>query len=332
MLSALAAAFFSQAAPADPPPPPVLVPYIQDGRFVPGDYGWMRGRFDDATPEQKAAAETIRVWLAACLAAGRAQTRAELAALGIPDAKLEQTGFRSPLCTAVAAAPTGIDQRAFAAFARDAETARPIAEGFLFATRLAEAAAQPRTEGTAQALYARTLGEQVLRGGLSWGEGDAADAPSLSPQVKAIVMSRLGVAVSTRDHANTQWLKALVDKEGWPSIAKVGAPASREAWLLVQHADADPAFQLRVLRLMTPLAAKGEVSRRDHAYLYDRVMLKIAGKQRYATQMTCRAGKRVPQPLEDASAVERWRGEAGLEPLAAYAASMEALFGPCPTD
>jgi hypothetical protein len=35
-----------------PPPPAQLEPYVKDGRFDPGDYGWMKGRFGDATPRR----------------------------------------------------------------------------------------------------------------------------------------------------------------------------------------------------------------------------------------------------------------------------------------
>ncbi len=43
---------------------------------------------------------------------------------------------------------------------------------------------------------------------------------------------------------------------------------------------------------MEPLILSGEVSKGDYAYLYDRVMLKISGKQRYGTQAMCLDGKR----------------------------------------
>lgn len=125
----------------------------------------------------------------------------------------------------------------------------------------------------------------------------------------------------------------MIDRNGgWPKISTVGEEASRSAWLLVQHADADPPFQLRALRLMEPLVASGEVSKSDYAYLYDRVMLKIAGKQRYGTQATCRGGNRVPQPLESESSVDSRRAEVGLPPISEYLALMQNQFGNCPPE
>ena len=59
MLHRLAAAFaLLLTAQAPPPPPAALAPYVKDGRFDPGDYGWMRGSFADATPAQKDAVES----------------------------------------------------------------------------------------------------------------------------------------------------------------------------------------------------------------------------------------------------------------------------------
>jgi hypothetical protein len=61
-------------------------------------------------------------------------------------------------------------------------------------------------------------------------------------------------------------------------------------------------------------------------------MLKITGKQRYGTQMTCNAGKRLPQPLESDSALRSRRVEAGLPAMSEYLAMMQKAFGDCPPD
>jgi hypothetical protein len=260
------------------------------------------------------------------------RTRTELIAMGIREPKIEQSDFRDLLCAEVASAPYPLSAGSFAEFQKAAAAARPVAESYLLATARAEQIAGPRGPTLADQLLARPVGEQMLRIAMTWGEGDMRDAPPLPPDAKAVLLARLVAATAARDHANTAWLKAIVEKQGWPTVAEVGEHASHEAWLLVQHADADPPFQLKVLRLMEPLAASGGVSKADYAYLYDRTMLKLTGKQRYATQATCRAGKRVPQPLEDEAAVATRRAEMGLNRLADYMAMMEKTFGPCPPD
>lgn len=328
MLIALALA----AAAVATSPPPVIAARFKDGRFDPADFSWMRGWFNDAGPADRAAFIPISVWLSRCRAAGLAQTRVELAPLGVAEPASVDADYRDPACAAVASAmaAAGGDLSSFAAFKSAADEARPYALTFAFATRMAELVAGPRGETLADALTARTLGEQMMRFAAGWGSGgETRGAPQLSPRATTVLQAYAGIGIAERDYANTDWLKGIVARQGWPVISKVGERAADAAWLLVQHADADPPFQLRALRLMEPLVAKGEVSPRNFAYLYDRVMLKIAGKQRYATQMTCDGPNRVPQPLEDPAAVDRWRRSAGLDPLADYRLQMDRMFGPC---
>lgn len=157
-----------------------------------------------------------------------------------------------------------------------------------------------------------------------------ANAPAISKPVKTIILSRLMTARRVEDFRNTEWLKNIFAAQGWPKRSEVGDDAARQAWLLVQHADADPAFQLRALRAIEPLVPSGEVSKADYAHLYDRIMLKITGRQRYGTQAMCDNGLRVSQPLEDEKAVDRLRAEVGLAPVAGYLAGMNRSYGRCP--
>lgn len=315
------------------PPPAGLAPYVHAGVFEPGDYRWMRGRFADASPADKTSFKAVQDWLTRCAIDEQARIERELTTMGVAPSKLPPAPYQNPLCRDVtSSAGVAYDGwPSFAAFSADLRTAEPIAGAFLWATATAVDIGGPRGEDLAQKLLARPLGEQILRFGTGWGEGEASVAPKLSPGVRAIVVSRIGMAIGRSDYVNTEYLKSIVDKQGWPKVSAVGERAANAAWLLVQHADDDPLFQLRALRLMEPMVASGEVSKQNHAYLYDRVMLKIAGTQRYATQMTCEASQRVPQPLEDANAVDRRRAEAGLSSLAEYQQQMTRMFGKCPS-
>jgi hypothetical protein len=110
----------------------------------------------------------------------------------------------------------------------------------------------------------------------------------------------------------------------------VGKKAAGRAWLLVQHADHDPAFQLTALRLMEPLVVKGEVSKPDYAYLYDRIMLKLNGKQRFGTQFGgCDGEEYKLRPLEDEKQLAILRAEYELQLISEYRASMKKMAGPC---
>jgi tetratricopeptide (TPR) repeat protein len=124
------------------------------------------------------------------------------------------------------------------------------------------------------------------------------------------------------DTENTAWLKDVVDKHGWPGKSLVGEQSAQAAWLLVQHADRDPAFQRRCLDLIVAAHKKGETTGQQVAYLTDRVLLKEGKKQLYGTQFSTINGELKPQPIEDEANVDVRRKEMGLGTLADYAKSM----------
>lgn len=321
----------SAASPPEPSPvPDILKPYVKDGRLEPGDFGWMRGYFSDASAADKAAVDGIEAWLRACLADGVARTHTELTKMGAADPKLGPTAGAPLLCRMYVSIPrANADGQTFAQFQEMLGRAMPMAETYLVAVKAAKDSAFPPPTLQA-ALLAQPLAEQMLRRAWTWGQGEMRDVPPLAPPERTLFVMRLVMATAGEDFANTEWLKKIVTEKGWPKISEVGEGAALEAWLIVQHADADPAFQLQVLRLMEPLVSKGEVSKSNYAYLYDRVMLKLNGKQRYASQMMCANGKRQPSPLEDEKSVDRYRSEMGMPALAYYMKQMDEMSGPCP--
>lgn len=121
------------------------------------------------------------------------------------------------------------------------------------------------------------------------------------------------------DRDNTAWLRRVVDEGGWPTVSTVGADGAHAAWLLVQHADADPGFQRRCLQLMTD-APNGEVSRSDVAYLTDRVRLAAGERQVYGTQVHLDDGRWEARDLDDPDNVDVRRFAMNLGPLADYLA------------
>src|SRR5260370_9006664 len=86
------------------------------------------------------------------------------------------------------------------------------------------------------------------------------------------------------DKVNTAGMKEIVDQYGWPGKSLVGKDGANAAWLLVQHADRDPAFQKRCLELLREAQKKGEVSGQELAYLTDRVRVAQGENQLYGTQ------------------------------------------------
>lgn len=123
--------------------------------------------------------------------------------------------------------------------------------------------------------------------------------------------------VSRLDQANTQWLKKIVDRHGWPGRSLAGQHGAAAAWLLVQHADRDPSFQRHCLDLMTAMPT-GEVEPQHIAYLTDRVLLAEGAPQLYGTQVQLVDGVYRPRNQADPEGVDQRRASVGLEPLAQY--------------
>jgi len=132
--------------------------------------------------------------------------------------------------------------------------------------------------------------------------------------------------VAEIDKANTEWLKDVVQKHGWPRRTLVGSDGAHDAWLLVQHADHDRAFQKKCLDLMRDLAVLGEVSPTDVAYLTDRVLVAESKKQLYGTQFHTVDGKLEPKPIENEAKVDERRKAVGLPTLAEYRKMVEKMY------
>jgi hypothetical protein len=315
---------------SEPPPPPGLAAYIKDGYFEAGDYGWMRGAFADATQEQKDAYQALTQWMAACREAALPRMAEDIAAIGVEAPNLAREMPQPPACRPPF--PLFDRGKTFAEFEATLRETRPIAETYLAAARAAQTVALQNAATFGEALVARTMEEQLLRfGTASWGREPLARVPALSEEQQGVLRSLINEAIVRTDAANTEWLKARVARDGWPTQSDVGEKGAQAAWLLAQHADLDPVFQAEALRLMEPLTATGEVSKRDYAYLYDRIMLKLTGKQRYGTQWaTCESGKRPLRPLEDEANLAELRRQMELEPVEDNARGMDQLYGPCP--
>jgi hypothetical protein len=138
-------------------------------------------------------------------------------------------------------------------------------------------------------------------------------ASNTSPRVIWVAM-REQFKMSWQDAANRRRLKEIIQEHGWPGRSLVRADGANAAWLVVQHSDADIAFQKECLALMEA-APQGEVSLHEVAYLTDRVLVNEGKKQRYGTQMGMNFE---PRPIEDPDNVDKRRAEIGLPPLAEY--------------
>lgn len=128
------------------------------------------------------------------------------------------------------------------------------------------------------------------------------------------------------DRDNTAWLKKTIDHHGWPGKALVGVDGAHAAWLLLQHADLDLAFQKKCLPLLAAAVKRNDASAQDLAYLVDRVRVAEKKPQIYGTQLDQVDGKLKPKPIEDEEHVDERRKEVGLPPLSEYLKFAEEAF------
>ena len=127
------------------------------------------------------------------------------------------------------------------------------------------------------------------------------------------------------DGAHTRLLKDLLRDFDWIDAHRFGPRIASHAWVLAQHADADPEFQQEALERMRPYLENGGVRPGDYAYLFDRVSVNQGRPQRYGTQPEgeCNPnGSLSPKPLEDPGSVDARRAELGLGPMADAMADM----------
>jgi hypothetical protein len=135
------------------------------------------------------------------------------------------------------------------------------------------------------------------------------------------------------DAENTLAMKHIVGAIGWPTVSRVGEEASFAAWLLVQHADHDPVFQQRCVDLMKQ-ANEGDVSKRDIAYLEDRVRVNTGKGQLYGTQFEETENEEGvvvaygPKPIEDIAHLDERRASVGLEPFEEYRKHLTQKYFP----
>jgi len=127
-------------------------------------------------------------------------------------------------------------------------------------------------------------------------------------------------AMQRADADNLPWIRQVIAEHGWPGRSDVGDDGADAAWLLVQHADADPAFQRECLGLLTAAAGRGEARRSHLALLTDRVLVAEGQPQEYGTQLRYRDGECVPFPVRDPERVDERRAAMALQPLADYVA------------
>jgi hypothetical protein len=132
---------------------------------------------------------------------------------------------------------------------------------------------------------------------------------------------RISHDIYVADSINRAGVKKIFKQYGWPKISDIGKDGQNNFWLMVQHADDDPAFQQAALSAMQKLMKNGEVNLENYAFLYDRVQCNLNYRQWYGTQVNWTAhGKATSfRSIADEDGVDKRRHSMGMLPLRLYA-------------
>lgn len=157
-------------------------------------------------------------------------------------------------------------------------------------------------------------------------DAQARNAAIAAPESGRAVLMKRVVEV---DGDNLAWLKREVAAHGFPTVAQVGEQGMASAFLLVQHADRDPAFQRASLAALSTPARRQGISGQEFAMLTDRVLVHDAKPQRYGTQLSPEPGhpRRLSMgAVEDPARLDARRAAAGMMPEAQYRCILRAVY------
>ena len=115
---------------------------------------------------------------------------------------------------------------------------------------------------------------------------------------------------------NARRLRRIIQSVGWPGTDLVGPDGAEAAWLVLQHAIAEPELLRRTLPLLEAAARSGVADPAHAALLEDRIRFFEGRPQRFGTQFDWDAeGHLSPGEVEEPERLDDRRRAAGLPPL-----------------
>ncbi|MBA82680.1 DUF6624 domain-containing protein [Leeuwenhoekiella sp.] len=115
---------------------------------------------------------------------------------------------------------------------------------------------------------------------------------------------------------NAKALDEIIQTIGYPTVTKVGEEASEAAWMVIQHAIAQPEFMKNCLLLLENAVRENQANPKNLAYLTDRIAVFEGKSQLYGTQFDWdEDGNLSPNPIDDLAKVNQRRKAIGLNSL-----------------
>ena len=131
-----------------------------------------------------------------------------------------------------------------------------------------------------------------------------------SPEYK-----ELARRMQVTDSINLILVTSLIDQYGWLSKAVVGKTGNSAVWLIIQHADL--ATQVKYYPIMEKAVQENKASKKDLAYLEDRILMRQGKKQLYGTQykLDSETNEMKLWEVEDPDRLNERRASVGLPPM-----------------
>ncbi|ATJ90837.1 hypothetical protein HK16_10300 [Acetobacter senegalensis] len=303
-------------------PPPSLVPFITKDNFNAGDYEFARGAFPDAKPEQIASWNTIKSYVHACEQDAGLAEDAQLKDIGVKAVVPRNRGYQDHLCGQVSLAlPSAKAFKNWDSFQKALKRSLPYYQTYEAALTAASNAIEvdSDSQNLTEQITARIIPDQGWRYPMM---GTLDTLSGLDTETSTVLQQRILMAMFNTDWDNSQWVRGILKAHGWTNIVKTGKKSSRMMWLLIQHADNDPALQVMALRQIEPLMKTGQFDKADYALLTDRVSLATVGTQYYGSQLSCQHNHYAPFSLDakgsDPKVLDARRASMGLMSEAKY--------------
>ncbi len=127
---------------------------------------------------------------------------------------------------------------------------------------------------------------------------------------------------------NYKVAKKILKEHGLPTNSMVGEKSAHNFWEMVIHFDQDPDLQRKVVSMMDKAMKINDISKKDFAYLSDRLMINSGREQYYGTQLLYdeKSKSYKPHPIQDQKNVDIHRADMGLPPMQNYIATMNDNF------
>lgn len=196
----------------------------------------------------------------------------------------------------------------------------PVAAA-LEAERARQAALPPPADDAEKLLRLGAMdqaGRRVLTG---------VDLTVLPPEEIAAARRAMWAPIEAADADNLRALLAMVPPEGWFFRSRYGEKPANAAFHIIQHSDV--AQWKRFVPVLEPLVVTGEIDGQSFGLMYDRLAINEGRPQRYGSQMTCAAGKWVPERLEDPARVDEWRAAMSFPQTFAQYLELWKTYPPC---